>query len=440
MTTAVYDEPRSDVDDELLKKVYWRIVPVVSIGFLIAFLDRSVISFAALQMNQQIGLSSTSFALGAGLFFLFYIPLEIPSNLILQKVGARIWFGRIMISWGLVTCAMAFINGATSYYIMRMLLGIAEAGYAPGVYLYLTYWFPAAYRAKAVALFTIAIPISSVIGGPLAGAILSVDGFLGLEGWRWLFVIEGIPAIVLGLWILRGLLSDRPATASWLQPKEREILTDRLAREERARLKVVNLSLLQTFANGQVLRLALANALWVTGYYGAMLWLPQIIKGFGMTNFQVGLVSAIPALISVFAMLAWARHSDRMRERRWHSALANIVGCAGLLLSVWMPTPLLALAFLTVGLVGLNCFYATFWALPQSILSKTAAAGGLALIGAIGNLGGFAGPYIVGWLHELLKNFDYALIALGIFLLASAITVLTIQPPPELDPTAPRIN
>jgi ACS family tartrate transporter-like MFS transporter len=250
---------------------------------------------------------------------------------------------------------------------------------------------------------------------------------LGLEGWRWLFLIEGIPAIVLGLWILKGLLSDQPATASWLLPKEREILTDRLAREERARLKVVNLSLLQTFANGQVLRLALANALWVTGYYGAMLWLPQIIKNFGMTNLQVGLVSAIPALISVFAMLAWARHSDKTRERR-------------LLLSVWMPTPLLALASLTVGLIGLNCFYATFWALPQSILSKTAAAGGLALIGAIGNLGGFAGPYIVGWLHELLKNFDYALITLGLFLLASAITILTLRPPPELDTTVSGIN
>jgi ACS family tartrate transporter-like MFS transporter len=413
-----------------LTKVYWRVVPIIFLGFFIAFLDRTNIGMAALQMNSAIGLSPTIFAAGAGIFFLGYVFLEVPSNLILDRVGARVWIARIMITWGLISAATALVSGPISFYAIRFLLGAAEAGFFPGVVLYLTYWFPAAHRARAASLFLIAVPASAMLGAPVSGLILSLDGYAGIEGWRWMFILEGLPAVLLGFVVL-WKLTDRPEKAAWLNAEESMLLRRRLAAEQAVRHRY---SVGQTLTNRGVLLLSLVNLLWVSGFYGMAIWLPQIVKSLGFTNLQVGAISAVPPALAIVGMTLWSRRSDHTGDRVWHVAISGFLAGIGAIVSALTGSPVVELIAITVGMVGAYCFLPVFWALPQELLGGTAAAAGIALISAIGNVGGFVGPYLVGWLNKLFGNFEYSLIALGTLFFLSSVAVLLIRHDPALRP------
>jgi ACS family tartrate transporter-like MFS transporter len=327
----------------VLERVTRRLIPFLFVLYIVSYLDRVNVGFAALQMNQDLGFSAAVYGFGAGIFFVGYFLFEVPSNLILQRVGARLWIARIMITWGLVASAMMFIRDANSFYMVRFLLGVAEAGFFPGIVLYLTYWFPAAERAHTTALFMTATAVAGAIGGPISGALLSLHSIGGLAGWQWLFLLEGVPAMLLGFAVL-VYLPDRPTHAAWLAPGERAWLSDRLAREGAA--THVAGSLRAGLLSGPVWLFALLYLLLVMGVYGLSLWLPQIVAGFGRLNdFQIGLISAVPYLIAAVVMVRVAAHSDRVQERRWHVGVALLVGAAGLALSAFLePTPLLALA------------------------------------------------------------------------------------------------
>jgi MFS family permease len=416
-----------DLDRVIANKVAWRLAPLLMVCYFAAFLDRVNVSFAALTMNADLGFDSTIFGLGAGIFFLGYFIFEVPSNLILERVGARVWIARIMLSWGLVSAAMALVFNAPSFYAARFLLGVTEAGFFPGVVLYLTYWFAAAHRAKMVGLFMAAIPISGVIGSPLSGWLLGLEGTLGLHGWQWLFILEGLPSIMLSLAVWRTL-PDQPSEAHWLTASERERLAAVLARERAHRDSVRKYRLGEALLNGRVLALSVLYLGLVTGLYGVTFWLPQIVKGFGgLSNLEVGLVVMLPTLASALAMVAWTRHSDAARERRWHVALPAFAGCIGLAASAYVSDPIPSTIALSVALVGIYAAIATSWTLPTAFLTGTAAAGGLALINSIGNLGGFAGPYFMGWIKNATGEYSLALLIIGIGLAVSGLIALAVR-------------
>lgn len=394
-------------------------MPIVFIGYVVAFIDRTNVGFAALQMNSDLGLSPTQFALGAGLFFLSYVCLEIPSNMIMARISARRWIARIMVTWGLVTIATAAISGVISFYVMRFMLGVAEAGFFPGVLLYLTYWFPSEHRAKTTAIFTMALPISVLLGGPIASGIMALGTVAGIQPWRWLFVAEGIPAIVLGVFIWFAMPGS-PAEASWLNAEEKAALDERLRAEAHSDDDRHSHSLGAALKDRRMLLLALAHWFWAAGLYSASLWLPQIIKALGVSNVQVGLLTIIPSLLAAAAMFGWASYSDRTRNRAAHVVIANLVGAAGLFASALLQQPGLAMVAITVSLIGVYCYSAVFYPLPQTILRGTGAAGGIAFISAFSNTAGFAGTYMVGWLNEEFHSFVYALMTLGTCLLISA--------------------
>lgn len=409
--------------DSAIRKLYWRIMPLVFIGYVIAFIDRTNVGFAALEMNKDLGLSATQFALGAGLFFLSYVLLEIPSNLVLDKVGARFWIPRILITWGIVTVATGFIQGANSFYVMRFLLGIAEAGFFPGVLLYLTYWFPADHRAKTTAIFTMALPVSILLGGPIASAIFAIGPMLGLAAWRWLFILEGIPAILFGIYLWKTLVS-KPQDAIWLTNEEKAALQARLQSEARSGDKRYSHTVGSSLSNPRILWLAVAHWFWAAGLYSASLWLPQIIKALGVSSVEVGLLTIVPSLLAVIAMYLWSKHSDRTKNRATHVVIANLVGAAGLFVSaVLAGHPAWAMVAITVSLVGIYCYSAVFYPLPQSVIRGVGAASGIAFISAFSNTAGFGATYIFGWLREQFGNFEYALMALGACLVVSAIMI-----------------
>jgi MFS family permease len=405
---------------KVLRKVYWRILPIAFLGFVISFLDRTMLSFVSLDMNRDLHLSPTRYAFGAGLFFLSYVCLEIPSNILLERVGARLWIARIMITWGVVTMASAFIAGSTSFYAMRFLLGMAEAGFFPGILLYMTYWFPSDHRAKTTALFTMALPISVVIGGPLSSAMLSIGNIGGMAPWRWTFVIAGIPAILLGIyvWCTR---SSKPQYAAWLSEDEKRLLLDRLRAEEHPGDARHSRSFRAAISDRRVLLLALIHFFWAIGLYSAALWLPQVVRKLGLANGQIGWAMAVPAILGALAMFGWAVHSDRTKHRRRHAVIANIVGAAGLFGSALSSDPVLSMVAITVGMIGIYCYSAVFYPIPQAILRGSGAASGIAVVTAFSNLAGFFGTYMVGWLDEHFGNFTYALLALGTSLLISAL-------------------
>jgi ACS family tartrate transporter-like MFS transporter len=311
-----------------IRKATVRLIPFLCLAYTINFLDRVNVGFAALHMNADLGFSPSVFGFGAGIFFLGYIAFEIPSNLALQRFGARIWIARIMISWGIVASAMALVTSETGFYAMRLLLGIAEAGFFPGIILYLTYWFPAAERARIIALFMASVPLATVFGGPLSGALLEMHGVLGLAGWHWLFVIEGLPAIVLGIAALK-VLTDKPAEARWLSEDERQALTATLAAEAEATKVVGYADLGAALTRPRVLALGVLYFLIVIGLYGIGFWMPQVVEGFGLDPIEVGFLTAIPYLFAASAMVLWGRHSDKTGERRWHIALPLLLAaCA----------------------------------------------------------------------------------------------------------------
>ncbi|WP_238314007.1 MFS transporter [Methylobacterium crusticola] len=413
---AAVDEPA------LHRKMLRRILPFLFLCYVVSYLDRVNVGFAALTMNQDIGLSPTAFGVGAGLFFFGYFIAEIPSNLIMMRVGARLWIARIMITWGLVSAATAFVTGPVQFGIARFLLGLGEAGFVPGVFLYLGLWFPSAVRARATALFLLGIPVANIVGSPISGALIQLEGF-GLKGWQWLLVLEAVPAIVLGVACL-FVLTDRPEKAAWLSAGERDVLVARLAAERAAIERKHSFTLAQALSNWRVLTLAVVNFCAIIGSLGIGLWLPQIIKQLGLATSLVGVVTAIPYVCGAVAMVVWGRMSDRGSDRTIYPALSLLLGAAALMGSAFTPSPLLTIAALCVAVAGINSFVATFWAVPSGFLTGRAAAGGIAMIVSIGNLGGFAGPYMIGFVRDLSGGFTAPLVAVGCFLLVGATLML----------------
>lgn len=416
-----------DLAARTMRKLIWRLLPFCMLLFFCNYLDRVNIGFAALQMNQALKLTPDVFGLGAGIFFIGYVLFEIPSNLIMQRTGARLWIARIAITWGLLSSAMIFVDGRVSFFTMRFLLGVAEAGLLPGLFLYFTYWFPAAERGKAYAIFMSATALSNVAGGPLSAALLGLDGLFGLHGWQLLFLIEGIPSVVMGVLVV-FVLTEQPSKARWLTTEERGWLVATLAAERAAKEAARPMTLKTGLSDPRVLLLAVLCFFLVSGNFGVVFWMPQIIKGFGgLSNMQTGLLSAVPYLLAVFAMIWWGRRSDRMKERRWHLAAAALLGSLGLAGSALATQPVLAFAALCVAAIGIWSMFGVFWALPAEFLSGTAAAGGLALINGIGTLGGFAGPYLVGLVRAQTGNFSGSLFVLAAFVLVSAILAATMK-------------
>ena len=405
-----------DTGSEAVARVRRRLLPLMIVCFFIAFLDRVNVGFAALQMNEDLGFSARIYGLGAGIFFIGYFLFEVPSNLILHRVGARRWIARIMITWGLIAAGMAFVQGTTSFYVMRFLLGVAEAGFFPGMIYYISLWFPRRERARATALFILGLPISVLLGAPLSAALLSLDGWGGYQGWQWLFVIEGIPAVILGFVVL-AYLTDRPSDARWLTSAQREWLVAKLAEEEAATASIRKFSVAQVLRNGKVLTLALAFLCNVVAIYGITMWLPLIVKSAGdMTNFQIGLVTTLPYICAAVAMIANARHSDRAGERKLHILISALIGAAGFLLAAAAASPYVGLLGICIGAAGIWGANTIFWTLPASFLTGAAAAAGIGLINAVGNLGGFVGPYMIGWIRDSFGGFGPAMFCLAGFL------------------------
>lgn len=416
-------------EEATYRKVAWRLMPLLLICYVIAYLDRVNVGFAKLQMMEELGFSDVVYGLGAGIFFIGYFLFEVPSNIILHKVGARVWIGRIMITWGLLSAGMMFVTTPTSFYVLRFLLGVAEAGFFPGIILYLTYWYPAHRRGRITAMFMTGIALSGVIGGPLSGAIMKhAHGWHGLSGWQWMFVLEGLPAALLGVVVI-VMLQDRIADAKWLSEDERSLLIRNIASEASQKEEE---SVLSVMGSGRVWLMAAIYFSFVMGLYGVSFWLPTIIKGMGYHDtFDVGMISAIPYSVSVVVMLLVAKSADRTGERRWHVAIPGMVGALGLTLSViFAKDPVLAIAALTLGLAGIMTTLPLFWSLPTSFLAGAGAAAGIALINSLGNLSGFASPYAVGWLKEATGSTDA-----GVYMLACGMVVgvvLTLSVPKRL--------
>jgi len=406
-----------------IAKASRRIIPFLVLCYAVAFLDRVNVGYAALEMNADLGFSPAIYGAGAGIFFVGYILFEVPSNLALQRFGARIWIARIMISWGLIAIAMALITGAASFYVMRFLLGVAEAGFFPGIILYLTYWFPAAERARIVSLFMAAVPIAILVGGPVSGALLEMHGAFGLKGWQWLFIIEGLPAVVLGIVTLK-FLDDGPDQANWLSTDERKALSRTLSAEAEAARAVGYAELGQALTKPRVLVLGLLYFCIVIGLYGISFWMPQVLQTYGLSPLEIGFATAIPFFFAAIAMVLWGAHSDRTGERIWHVALPLFIGGAAF---AWSATTLplaLILVALTLATAGTYAAIGTFWSLPTSILAGTGAAAGLALINSIGNTGGLVGPPIIGAIKQDAGTFTEALLFLAGMLVLGAVIAL----------------
>jgi MFS transporter, ACS family, tartrate transporter len=413
------------LETRTIAKVRARLVPFLVACFFVAYLDRVNVSFAALTMNQDLGLTASQYGFGAGIFFLAYFFFEVPSNLLLERVGARKWIARIMITWGLISGAMAFVGGPMSFYTLRVLLGVAESGFFPGIIFYLTLWFPAVYRARIIGSFMAAIPLSTVLGAPVSGLLLGLDGFLGLKGWQWLFLTEATPSLILGGVVL-VYLTDRPADASWLLPDERAWLVRRLDAEHAQRTATHNYSVLQALMNRKVLALSLVYFGAVALNYGLSFFLPQIVKAFGLSNIQTGFVSALPYIVGLISIVAWGHRSDRKRERRLHTALPLFVAAAGIAMSTTVANPALKMVWLSIAGFGIFGSLPVFWTLPTAFLSGAAAAGGIALINSIGNLAGFAGPYAMGWIKDATGSYTGGLLSLSAMGLLSMILVLVL--------------
>jgi ACS family tartrate transporter-like MFS transporter len=415
------------LEDRAIRKITWRLIPFLMLLYFVAFLDRINVGFAALTMNRDIGLTSQMFGLGSGIFFLGYFAFEVPSTIILHKVGARFWIGRVMITWGLVSVAMVFTRGPISFYVLRFLLGLAEAGFFPGIILYLSYWFPSNHRSAVTAMFMAAAPAAGLIGSPVSGALMELNGLLGLRGWQWLFLLEGIPALVLGFVTFR-FLTDRPAVAGWLTPDERDWLTSAVAQEQTGIKDPRSHSAWRALADWKVLALSLAYFGTSAGLYTIGFWAPLIVKGLGFSVFNVGLLVAIPNLIAVVGMVLWSRSSDRTGERYWHAAIACLVGAAGMALAARAgSSAFLAIAGLSLTAFGVSAAKPPLWCLPTTFFAGTAAAASIGLINSLGTLGGFVGPYMIGSTNGTSGNFTRGLYLVGGTLIVSAVTILIMR-------------
>jgi ACS family tartrate transporter-like MFS transporter len=398
-----------------LKKVTWRLIPFMMVLYFVAFLDRVNVGFAALQMNADLGFSATVYGAGAGIFFLGYVLFEVPSNIALQKYGARIWIARIMLSWGLISGGMAFVQGPNSFYAMRFLLGVAEAGFFPGMILYLTFWYPVKHRAYVIGAFMMAIPISNFIGAPLSSMLMTIEG-LGLKGWQWLFILEALPAVLLSGVVL-VYLTDKPEKADWLTEAEKNSLIRALEEDAAQRSATSRHSLKDAFLSPKIWMFSLIYFGIGTALYGLGFFLPQIVRGFGdLTLIETGLLTAVPYAVATVVMFFWGRHSDATEERVWHVALPALVGASAFVaLSFGLP-PAFALAALVVGACGIFGCYPAFWCLPTAMLGGTAAAGGIALVNSIGNTSGYFGPQLIGFFRDADQDYSsgYLVMAAGL--------------------------
>jgi MFS family permease len=415
------------LEADTMRKITWRIIPFLIVCYLLALIDRGNIGMASLQMNDDLGLSKKVFGFAGSLFFFAYFLFEVPSNLALQKFGARKWIARIMVTWGLVSACTAFVQGQNSLFVMRFLLGAAEAGFFPGVVLYLTYWFPAAYRARIIAIFMVAVPMGSFVGSPLSALLLQADGLLGMRGWHWLFLLEGIPTMLLGVACL-FFLTDRPQQATWLSEAQRNWLITRLESERSERKNVVRPSVWQLFRSKEVLAMALVCS--AASAAGTVLgvWQPQLLKSFGLTLMQTGLVNSVPYVIAAVLMILWGRHSDKQNERRWHTAI-SLALIAGGMLGTFVVSSLAGTVFLlSCILVGAYSFKGPFWALSSTWLAPSAAAAGLATINAVSNLiGGGLMVNAYGWIKDATGSYALALLPIALLTVASIVTLLTLS-------------
>jgi MFS family permease len=409
--------------EQILKKNAWRLLPLLTFAYIINYLDRTNVSFAALTMNKDLGLTATQYGRGAGIFFLAYCLFELPSNLALYRFGARLWIARIMITWGLLAVAMAFIGGVWSFYIVRFLLGVAEAGFFPGIAYYLSMWFPAQYRARILAGFLVGIPFSTVIGAPLSGLLLELDGVWGLAGWKWLFIVEGLPAVVFGF-VVALVLADRPETASWLSPEERTTLTAMLAAEPRERVRT---GIWATIKDPRVLICAGIQFGFTLGSYGVLFWLPQIIKASGVSNLMVSTLTAIPYVFATAAMIWWALVVDKSGKKISNLAITCGLGAAGLVISMLSGSLLVGLVGLTIALIGITSARAIFWTIPTRFLTGVGAASGLAFINSIGVMGGYFGPELMGTLKDLTGGYVAGLLAMAGILGASTVLAASLK-------------
>jgi D-galactonate transporter len=411
-------------------RVTWRLMPFLFLCYILAFIDRVNVGFAKLQMQQALGMTEAVYGTGAGIFFIGYFFFEVPANMILQRIGARLWIGPIMIVWGIVSSTTMLVRNPTEFYALRFILGIVESGFFPGVILYLTFWYDRKHRAKMVAAFMSAMALSGVFGGPVSGWILArMSGLHGLDGWQWLFLIEGIPSALVGV-VALFYLDDNPATARWLRPAERDLLLRRLADDEAIKMQQGHSthSFAAVFRNRNVWLLCAVYFGIVMSNYGISLWLPQIIKDTITTDpWKIGLISTIPWGVAAVAMIAWGHHSDVTDERRWHIAIPAVLGSIAFGISsihgISAVGGITALTFATAGVMSAN---STFWSLPASLLSGTAAAAGIAWINSVGNLAGYVSPFLIGRIRDATQSMTLALIVLSISCLASAIIVIRI--------------
>ncbi|AUT65395.1 MFS transporter [Paraburkholderia terrae] len=417
-----------ELESRVARKLMLRIIPFVMLLYFVSFLDRVNVGFAAMTMNKAIGLSPTAFGFGGGLFFIGYFLFEVPSNLILHRVGARIWIARVMVTWGIVSAASAFVTGPTSFYVLRFVLGVAEAGFFPGIILYLSLWFPGKQRAAAAAWFMAAAPISTAIGSPISGAIMQLPPMFGLADWQLLYIIEAVPAVVLGFVVLK-FLTDTPSKAHWLKDDEREWLIAKLKAEadERKGHAGHTAGALSALRDPRVLALALIYFGTSAGLYTLGLWAPLIIRQYGFSALQTGLLTGIPSVLAVIAMVLWARHSDRTEERTWHVVIPCALACVGFIFAGQAGTALLIVLALVVVNVGISAAKAPLWAMPSMFLSGAGAAAGIAMINSVGNLGGFVGPFAIGWLKNVTGGYAAGLYVVGATLAVSAAVTLMLS-------------
>jgi len=428
---------------QVIRKIGLRILPLLMLAYFINSLDKTNISLAALDMNKALGLTDAAFGLASGLFFVGYFFFEVPSNIALTKVGPRKWIARIMVSWGIVAAATAFANGAASLYALRILLGVAEAGFYPGVMLYLTVWVPVRYRARYFAYFVIGGSLASVFGSPLSGAIISHgQALIGLAGWRAMFVLEGVPAVLVGLVVL-AVIKDKPADAKWLSPAEKSWLTTELEREKRdVADRHRGSGSYRMLLDPRVALLSFAYFCKCFGQYALAFFLPQMIAAFETANHQtysimmVSLLTAIPNAAGIVVSIPWAMHSDRTGERVWHSAIPLFIGTVGVCVSAVVHQPFGIMAALCVAYIGIGCQSQAFFQLPSAFMTGVAAAGGLAMVNSVGNLGGFAAPYVTGWLKEATGTFTTASFVMGAVMAIGGITTIMLR---RVLPAAPRV-
>jgi len=423
----------TEIERSTMARVTWRLLPFLLLLYIISWLDRVNVGFAKLQMNADLGMSDTAYGFGAGIFFLGYALCEVPSNLLLVRYGARVWIARIMVTWGLISAGMMFVQGEISFYVLRFLLGVAEAGFLPGIIYYLSQWFPRLHRARAVSWFMIGIPLSLVFGGPLSGWLMQdLDEVMGLHGWQWMFLLEGIPAVLLGFVVL-GFLTEKPDDARWLTAEQRAWLSQRIASEHQEAHQKHGVGLRAALLHPTVWLLAVIMFCCQTGSYGLSFWVPSIVKSLtGYSEFAVGMFTAIPYIAAALAMVLVGLSSDRTGERFLHVAIPSLIGAAGFLAVGYMTSPLLAIAALSIAAAGDYCTRGPFWALPGKFLTGSAAAGAIALINSMGAAGGFFGPISVGWLKEETNGFFAPMVLLAVILVIGAALTLVLRRSPAL--------